>query len=363
MIHYTTGNILKSAAEALVNTVNTEGVMGKGLALQFKKRFPDNFKAYEKACKSGQIVIGKMFSYVENLLTGRKVIINFPTKASWRSKSDLSSISLGLEDLANVLKEQSISSVAVPPLGCGLGGLSWNLVKSEIERILAPHKEFDVYVYEPLQGNTFLPMSSNNSRLTETKAAVLVAFRRYMQYALATSITYVEAQKLCYFLQTMGLPLKFSYKPYRYGPYTDQLPNLLGPMEGVWITGYHDHTINAFDTFELLDNAIDAESMLTKENKLHLERTFDLIEGYEDPFGMELLATIHWLMQTEEIPLLFEPIKSGMTNWCKGQDPSWGQRKIRLFSDELIKRGIERVNSKFFVTPRSFKHSYSVVHR
>ena len=132
MIKYVTGDILESKAQALVNTVNTVGVMGKGIALQFKKIFPHNFKAYAEACKKGELQIGKSLIFKDiNLNTGEKIIINFPTKRDWRKPSEYSFISEGLDDLIHVLEENEIRSVAIPPLGAGNGGLEWERVKKE----------------------------------------------------------------------------------------------------------------------------------------------------------------------------------------------------------------------------------------
>jgi len=124
MIHYKTGNLLDSEAEALVNTVNTVGVMGKGIALQFKNLFPKNFKLYSNACKNKELRVGKLLvTEEESLLTGKKVIINFPTKTNWRLPSEYQYIEDGLVELVKVIRERNLKSIAIPPLGSGNGGL------------------------------------------------------------------------------------------------------------------------------------------------------------------------------------------------------------------------------------------------
>ena len=135
MIKYITGNILESNAEALINTVNTVGVMGKGIALQFKKAYHNNYKSYIDACKRNEIEIGRLFVVKDsNLSSGVKYIINFPTKKDWRKPSEYSFIVAGLDDLIRVLKEYKIHSIAIPPLGSGNGGLEWEKVKKILDQ-------------------------------------------------------------------------------------------------------------------------------------------------------------------------------------------------------------------------------------
>lgn len=149
MIRYATGNLLLADVEALVNTVNTVGVMGKGIALQFKQAFPANFHAYEEACKRGEVQIGRMFVTETGRLDGPRWIVNFPTKKDWRHPSRLEYVRAGLSDLVNLIRERKIRSIALPPLGCGQGGLDWLQVKQAIEGTMADLLEVDVVVYEP----------------------------------------------------------------------------------------------------------------------------------------------------------------------------------------------------------------------
>lgn len=128
MIHSVEGNILLSNAEALVNPVNCVGVMGRGLALQFKKKFPENFKAYATACSIGDVRIGKSFVFD----TGSKLIVNFPTKYHWKNESDIEYIDCGLKDLIDIVIRRNVSSIAIPPIGCGLGKLNWSVVRPRI---------------------------------------------------------------------------------------------------------------------------------------------------------------------------------------------------------------------------------------
>ena len=137
MMRFTQGNLLDSHVDAVVNTVNTVGVMGKGIALMFKERFPENFRAYAAACKAKGVRVGEMFVQPSAELAGPRWIINFPTKQDWRQASRIEWIESGLIALKKVIREKGIRSIALPPLGCGNGGLEWSQVRPLIEAILA----------------------------------------------------------------------------------------------------------------------------------------------------------------------------------------------------------------------------------
>ena len=149
MITFTSGNILRADVEAIVNTVNCVGVMGRGIALQFKKAWPDNFNAYAAACKQQEVLPGRMFITETGQLTSPQYIINFPTKRHWRGASKIGDIELGLNALAHNIKEKGIRSIAIPPLGSGLGGLAWADVRQLIEEKLTNLDDVSIYVYEP----------------------------------------------------------------------------------------------------------------------------------------------------------------------------------------------------------------------
>ena len=146
---FITGDIISANVEALVNPVNIVGVMGKGLALQFKEVFKKNYKIYHQACKEGRMNTGKMLITETNLLTNPRYIINFPTKKHWREKSEMEYISSGLDDLATVIARYKIKSIAIPPLGCGNGGLKWEEVKPLIVQKLSAVSEVEIVIYEP----------------------------------------------------------------------------------------------------------------------------------------------------------------------------------------------------------------------
>lgn len=148
MITYTRGNLLEAEAEALVNTVNTKGVMGKGIALAFKQAYPDMFAAYAEACQRGEVQTGRMF--VVQREQPPRWIINFPTKQNYRKPSRIEWIDEGLVDLKRVIVDRGIPSIAIPALGCGLGGLDWSDVRPRIETVLGSLTDVEIVVYEPM---------------------------------------------------------------------------------------------------------------------------------------------------------------------------------------------------------------------
>lgn len=149
MISFVRGNLFQADVEALINTVNTVGVMGKGIALQFSRSYPEIVKPYELACKSGELTIGQVQTIPLSVFNGPKYIINFPTKKHWKDVSKLEYVDQGLASLVAEIQRLNIKSVAVPPLGCGLGGLRWADVKSRIESVLGTLNDVRVLVYEP----------------------------------------------------------------------------------------------------------------------------------------------------------------------------------------------------------------------
>ena len=149
MLELVTGNLLEADTEALVNTVNTEGVMGKGIALQFKKKYPDMFEAYQRACKGGLVQPGRMHVYERREMINPRYIINFPTKRHWRSPSRIEDIKTGLTALSEEIRKRHIKSIALPPLGCGNGGLDWSEVFPAIRSSLADLTDVRLLVYPP----------------------------------------------------------------------------------------------------------------------------------------------------------------------------------------------------------------------
>ncbi|NMH17579.1 Appr-1-p processing protein, partial [Tepidiphilus sp. B18-69] len=242
MIEFTSGDILKSEADALVNTVNCVGVMGRGIALQFKNAFPENFKAYEAACKREAVQPGRMFVFETGQLTPPRFIINFPTKRHWRGKSRIEDIEAGLVDLARVIREKGIHSIAIPPLGSGLGGLDWSEVRPRIERALEQLEDVHVLVFEPFGAPTTDKMAHVREvpTMTAGRAALVELIHRYLGGLLDPFVTLLEVHKLMYFMQEAGEPLRLKYVKAPYGPYAENLRHVLRTVEGHLIAGYAD---------------------------------------------------------------------------------------------------------------------------
>ena len=344
MIRFTEGNIFKAKVEAIVNTVNLEGVMGKGLALQFKKQFPDNFKAYEKACKNKELSMGRMFTFERTALDDPRLVINFPTKAHWKNKSSLSDIKAGLLALKQEIERFGIKSIAIPPLGCGLGGLDWLDVKLAIEQCFVDAQGVDIVVFAPLKGESPAPVPAMPTKLTPAMAIILSSFRRYMVFATTVELTFVEAHKIAYFIQVLGIPLRLQFSAWRYGPYARNLPHVFSGMEGTYIEGFRDGTAKAFDRFSLLPAAGHAEEIIQDDRYKKVSTNLEcLLEGFESPTGVELLATIHWLAK-EGTPLELDAMSIAMGQWCNNRE-GWGDRKKRLFPDMDLQMGIERIKT------------------
>jgi len=298
MIKYKKGNLLEAEAEALVNTVNCAGIMGKGIALQFKQAFPINFKEYEKACRANQVQIGKMFVVEVGSMfqTNPRYIVNFPTKNHWKGKSRLEDIKSGLEDLVERVKYLEIKSIAVPPLGCGNGGLEWAEVKSLMEKAFANLSDINIIIYEPNGTPTpeSMRIATEKPGMTLGRALLIRLLELYKipDYKL----TSLEIQKLAYFLQEAGEPLKLIYVKEKYGPYANTLRHVLQKLEGHYTRGYGDGTKSA--EIYLLPGAVEEATTFIEnmpESKKRLERVANLIEGFETPYGMELLATVLWV--------------------------------------------------------------------
>ncbi len=319
MIEFKTGNIFSEETEAIVNTVNCVGVMGRGIALQFKKMFPQNFKEYRKACEKGKVQPGMMFVHKTGTIVNPKYIINFPTKRHWKGKSKIEDIDAGLDDLIRVLGELNIKSITLPPLGSGLGGLDWKRVKKVILEKLGRLKKINIIVYEPYD-KSFLEKAVKNKdipKMTPGRAALIELMYRYLGGLLDPIVTLLEIHKLMYFLQESGEDLRLKYNPGPYGPYAENLRHVLNAVEGHFIFGYEDGGDNPKKQLKLVPGAYEeASDFLNKhqDTKYHYDRVSELVEGFESPFGLELLSTVHWVI-INECPKSFEELIKNIYDW------------------------------------------------
>ncbi len=341
MIVYKTGDILAERADALVNTVNCVGVMGRGIALQFKKAFPENFKAYAKACQRGEVEPGRMFVFETKELVGPRYIINFPTKRHWRGKSRMEDIEAGLDDLKRVVLEKDIRSIAIPPLGSGLGGLKWEEVRPRIEKTFQNLDDIHVILFEPTAAPHTMAASDNAPpKMTPGRAALIGLISRYLAGLLDPFVTLLEVHKLMYFLQEAGEPLRLRYRKAAYGPYAENLRHVLRNVEGYYITGYADGGDAPGKPLMLVPGVVrDAQHLLQKkeDTKQHFERVVDLVSGFESAFGLELLATVHWLLNKEKISTLDELVDATYA-WHE-RKKQFTRRQIALAANTLAEKG------------------------
>ncbi len=339
MLEFTRGNILRADVEALVNTVNCVGIMGRGVALQFKNEFPDNYKAYEAACHREEVQPGRMFDFETGKFTNPKFIINFPTKRHWRGKSRMEDIDSGLRALVEEIRVRSIRSIALPPLGAGLGGLDWAEVRPRIEAALRGFDDLRTIVFEPI-GAPVATKSHEAPPMTAGRAALVVLVHRYLAGLLDPFVTLIELQKLMYFLQEAGQPLGLNYVKHHYGPYADNLRHVLTKIEGHLISGYHDGGDAPTKQLELVPGAVkDAEAFLAKDPDTlrRFDRVGTLVEGFETPFGLELLATVHWVARREGATSAdFAAAKVHAWNEHKQK---FSQRQIGIAFDTLRDKG------------------------
>ncbi len=345
MITLTRGNLLRADAEVLVNTVNCVGFMGKGIALQFKKAFPENFKAYEKACRRKDIQPGRVFVFKTSRLINPRFIINFPTKRHWRGKSRLTDIEAGLKDLVRVVRESGVTSVAVPPLGCGLGGLEWDVVRRMIEEAFDSLPDVTVLLYRP--GRTpdakSMPIGTKKPGLTAARALLIALIDQYSQ--LSYRLTLLEVQKLAYFLQEAGEPMNLRYQPGPFGPYAHNLNKVLEILEGHYTRGYGDNQAPDVE-LELLPGASDEASRFLaeqEESRERLQKVASLIQGFETPYGMELLSSTHWVASYQEE-------KANSVEAAIERIHSWNERKKGMFKPEHIRMSWEHLVDQGWIT-------------
>jgi O-acetyl-ADP-ribose deacetylase (regulator of RNase III) len=327
MIEFRTGDILRTDAEALVNTVNCVGIMGRGVALQFKNDFPENFKAYKAACDHGELQPGKMFVFETGTLTNPKFIINFPTKRHWRGKSRLEDIDSGLDALVEEIRNRGIRSIAIPPLGSGLGGLNWADVRPRIEAALRGINNLNAIVFEP----NAAPVETKSREvpsMTPGRAALVVLMHRYLGGLMDPFVTLLEVHKLMYFMQEGGEPLRLKFAKAPYGPYAENLRHVLHAVEGHLVSGYADGGDAPDKQIELVPGAVkDAEAFLKDrpETVGRFDRVGKLVEGFETPFGLELLATVHWVATRE----------SAISTDVAAKVYTWNDRKRRFSAGQI----------------------------
>lgn len=345
MIEYTTGNLLNADVEALVNTVNCVGVMGRGVALQFKNAYPENYQAYVVACGKGEVQPGRMFVYETGKSTNPRYIINFPTKRHWKAKSRMEDIEAGLGALVQELQERDIRSIAIPPLGSGLGGLVWETVRTQIEIALRDLSQVKILIFEPGPAaqtgqETKSPQAPT---MTPGRAALICLIDSYLQGLLDTTVTLLEVHKLMYFMQVAGEPLRLNFKKGPYGPYADNLRHVLNAVEGYYLTGYADGGDDPGKQLQIVQGVTEEAQRVLRQKESnphtseHFEKVRDLVSGFESPFGLELLSTVHWVVTTESVNNVPDLV-SQVYSW-NSRKKCFSPRQIQVAADTLTSKG------------------------
>jgi O-acetyl-ADP-ribose deacetylase (regulator of RNase III) len=312
--------------------------MGRGIALQFKKAYPANFKAYKAACDAEQVQPGRMFVFETGKFTPR-FIINFPTKRHWKGKSRVEDIEAGLIALADEITSRGIKSVAIPPLGAGLGGLDWDDVLPRIKSALQDIPDVDVVVFEP-KGPPEIVRASSVPDMTTGRASLVTLMHRYLQGLMDPFVTLIELQKLMYFMQEAGQPLRLNYVKHHYGPYANNLAHVLHRIEGYFVAGYQDGGDQPYKELTIVPGAIEeAEQALSHEPQTHenFNRVADLVDGFETPYGLELLATVHWVA-TREDATTYEAAIDRIHNW-NDRKRAFTPRQVAIAFDTLRSKG------------------------
>jgi len=349
MIEWKDGDILQADAEAIVNTVNTVGVMGKGIALQFKQAYPEMFAEYEKLSKANAIQTGHMHVFDRGVMLNPRYIINFPTKQHWRSPSKIEYVSAGLAALISEIQRLDIKSIAIPPLGCGSGGLDWTEVKPLIADALATVPQVRALVYAPQEAFAKAAFKKVVPRpeMTASRAKVLSVLKRYTE--LGYELTLIEAHKLLYFLQEAGEPLRLRYTKGTYGPYADNLRFVLQAFEGHFTKGFADSRNTPRAPLQLISEAVEEANQLIAQQQsddgeavARLKRVEALIEGFESPYGMELLASVHWVIH-------HEAVAAGDLGRVTEAVQGWNERKRKVMQPAHIEQAWQRLSSQAWV--------------
>jgi O-acetyl-ADP-ribose deacetylase (regulator of RNase III) len=267
-----------------------------------------------------------------------RYIINFPTKRHWRSPSRLEDVEAGLQALVGEIKTRGIRSIAIPPLGCGNGGLDWKDVRPLIEQALAPLQDVDIRLYSPggAPDPRFMPDRRKRPPLTPARAILIELLARYAE--LGYSRTLLEVQKLAYFLQESGQALRLRYVRGKYGPYAHNLDKALQQLEGHFIVGLGDAAHSRAEIDLLPGAEEEAQKILSAqpESRERFDRVAALIEGFETPYGLELLASVHWVARKEE-PCSEDP------NQAAAAIRAWTPRKAHLFQPDHVRMAWNRL--------------------
>jgi O-acetyl-ADP-ribose deacetylase (regulator of RNase III)/uncharacterized protein YwgA len=342
------GDLFESPAQTLVNTVNCVGVMGKGVALEFKKRFPDMFEDYARRCARGEVKLGQPYLY-RTLLP--PYVLNFPTKDDWRAPARLEDIVAGLEYLEAHFRDWGITSLAVPPLGCGQGGLDWSVIGPTLYNHLqrlgvpvhlyapygTPHEELEPrHLQRTLESRSVSndPASLPMPRMEPAWVALVAALHRVESDPHHWPIGKVSFQKLAYFATATGLPTGLSFTKGRFGPYA---PGLTGVMNRLANNGLITHQrlgrMSAVRVGSTFGDAERTHRDALEQWSSEIERVADLFARFPKTRDAEVAASIHFVASSLEAedgrPPSEDEVLVRVLDWKRDKRPA-------LHEDEIV---------------------------
>ena len=324
MITYTTGNLLESDTEALVNTVNCEGYMGKGIAYQFKLKYPENNADYIKVCKNGSLKVGNLHYYREK----NKLIINFPTKDKWRANSKIEYIVEGLDSLIALIEKLNIKSISIPPLGSGNGGLVWSEVKNLIEQKLSKlDNNVQVFIFEPSKDYVAQPLAEPKLSMS---ALVLMEIKKGLR-----KFDSLRLQKTAYFINIFSHQNYFKFTRHKFGPYDNSISIISKNIKE--FRKYHNvNDVN--ELYKILLNKIVSDNVESKMSEIlpAIKRATDYVNSIESNDDLECLATIVYLIDENKILTAEEIVEKFKL---------WSEDKANRFSEKDILNSISKLEA------------------
>jgi O-acetyl-ADP-ribose deacetylase (regulator of RNase III) len=340
---------MHSKAEALVNTVNTVGVMGKGIALQFKEAFPINYKLYVAACKNKALEVGQLLKVEDqNVQLGKKIIINFPTKVHWRNPSKYEFIAIGLIALRKLIITDNITSIAIPPLGSGNGGLEWNKVKPMIESALEG-LDAEIMIYEPNEAiNSILQKNEIEKKVSLTPARASLLYTLFAFESMGEYSSLFSANKLAYFLQRKGQNLNLDFKAHYYGPYAIGVEKVLYHLNGVYLKGMEQGNLKPFEplllNYEKWEEINDyINHHLPNDESIKVKSLVQFLAGFTSELSLEILATVDFILVSNPL-YCFDDVLNAIRNWNYRKMKMFKTEHVRIAYDYLIEK-----SSSFFV--------------
>lgn len=326
MIRFTTGNILESSARCLINTVNCEGYMGKGIAYQFKCRFPENNRSYISACRTGTLHIGTIHTFEED----GKIIVNFPTKDRWRAKSKIQYIETGMQALAEFLQKHAIPSIAIPPLGCGNGGLDWPHVKTIILQAMQPFaNHMDIIIYEP--SRNIHPIRIKRPPKPTLSHLMLMLLKMHLQ-----KTTKLRLQKAAFFFNLFAGEDFFKFQKYIYGPYSHSIDIISRQIRE--IEDYYQ--MNTLQCIHLCKQQLISATVERRFEHFRpsLEKATAFVNAIPTEHEVELIATICFLVG--EQPQNLQEISSNIAEWSERKKKLFPPSDIQKATDYLYEKDI-----------------------